>query len=188
MPTYLYDVPSLISKRPALADIQNAFGNLDLNRHIAKGSEIQRDDVPQAKKAADVDDLANIRATLDTMSNTLTRIDMCTAILDAKVENGRILHRNSWKCANETLEFLQKVVPGSGYDKACAVASAEHQPMDINPPAEVGVTPEPINRLLEGYTYGDILQLIVFYNDDFGIQAGDNLSEQRHKVCVFLTE
>jgi hypothetical protein len=41
---------------------------------------------------------------------------------------------------------------------------------------------------LAGYTHADILNLIVFYNDDFGIEAGDQIGTRTAKLRAWLTE
>jgi hypothetical protein len=52
----------------------------------------------------------------------------------------------------------------------------------------VGSVPNPFNATLESYTHAEILQMVVFYNDDFGIDPLDGLPERLMKFRQFLTE
>ena len=53
--------------------------------------------------------------------------------------------------------------------------------------AEVGTTPILFNPLVDNYTEFDIIQLILFYNESFGILMADDLPARRAKVKIFLT-
>ena len=58
----------------------------------------------------------------------------------------------------------------------------------IGAAAVVGSTPPNFNPLLESYHHLDILRMVVFYNEDFGIQPQDSLFTRNGKFCQFLTE
>ncbi|KAF8485944.1 hypothetical protein DFH94DRAFT_622288 [Russula ochroleuca] len=51
----------------------------------------------------------------------------------------------------------------------------------------IGDTPPDFNPNPISYRHSDILQLIIFYNDDFGIVYGDNLYMRISKFRQFLT-
>lgn len=59
---------------------------------------------------------------------------------------------------------------------------------NFQPNAAVGDVPNPWNEVLESYKLLDILKLVIFYTDDFGIVAGDPLSARIGKVRVWLLE
>jgi hypothetical protein len=48
--------------------------------------------------------------------------------------------------------------------------------------------PNPWNPNVDAYQLVDILQLVIFYNDDLGINAGDLVYVMRQKVRVWLVE
>ena len=58
--------------------------------------------------------------------------------------------------------------------------------VDINPPANIGTAPPNFNPFAASNE--DILSLISFYNDAFGIVGVDNLSTRREKLMHYLTE
>jgi len=58
--------------------------------------------------------------------------------------------------------------------------------VDINPPADVGTAPANLNPYAA--TGDDILRLISFYNDTFGVIGADNLAARREKLAHWLTE
>lgn len=51
---------------------------------------------------------------------------------------------------------------------------------------DVGTTPPQFDGSIANYQHIDILNLIVFYNDDFGIVNSDNLGARQNKVLSFL--
>lgn len=61
----------------------------------------------------------------------------------------------------------------------------------VNPPNQVyaiGDTPPNFLGDIANYEHINILILIMFYNDDFGIVNGDNLGARQNKVRSFLKE
>ena len=58
--------------------------------------------------------------------------------------------------------------------------------VDINPPANVGTAPGNLNPFAA--TGNDILRLVSFYNDAFGVTGADNLAARREKLVHWLTE
>jgi hypothetical protein len=56
------------------------------------------------------------------------------------------------------------------------------------PAAAIGDTPPQFNPRVEAYRHMDILKMIVFYNQNFDIQAQDDLPERVNKFRRFLAE
>jgi len=62
-------------------------------------------------------------------------------------------------------------------------------PLKITNQMWLSVTcPNPWNPNVDAYQLVDILQLVIFYNDDLGINAGDLVYVMRQKVRVWLVE
>ena len=61
-------------------------------------------------------------------------------------------------------------------------------PVIDNHVAEVGDVPLNFNPRIEGYGHMDILEMIVFYNHDFYIDAQDDLLERIKNFRWFLAE
>lgn len=59
---------------------------------------------------------------------------------------------------------------------------------NYQPNAAVGDVPNPWDRMIDGYQPLDILHLVIFYNDDFGINAGDPDNVMRFKLHAWLLE
>jgi len=115
------------------------------------------------------------------------RLDVITAIS----QNNRILSRNLQNPTLQRVSPLQKTVPGDGVALATAiygnVPNLQHL---LVPPAaapNVGSTPPNFINNVAAYQRADIINLIVFYNDDFGIVVGDPVSECVEKFHRFLT-
>ena len=53
--------------------------------------------------------------------------------------------------------------------------------------AELGTVPVPFNNMPSTYTHADILNLVIFYNDDFDILAADGISTRQDKLRLWLT-
>ena len=53
--------------------------------------------------------------------------------------------------------------------------AVQHLLVPINPPSAIGTTPPGFNPALSEYHKQDIVRLIMFYNDNFGIVQGENL-------------
>jgi hypothetical protein len=85
-------------------------------------------------------------------------------------------------------------VPGCGHAIARLIANAKARQTFKNrfrageDPAEIGSTPPNFNPKVEHYQHIDILEMVVFYNESFGITAGDTLSNRIMKFKRFLTE
>jgi hypothetical protein len=77
---------------------------------------------------------------------------------------------------------------GDGLALAQAVA---HNVATLVPPVQIpllGDIPPNFNDNLPSYNHGDILQLIIFYNDDFGIVQGNTLPSRIDSFRRFLSK
>ena len=54
--------------------------------------------------------------------------------------------------------------------------------------ANVNAVPNPFNANINSLSDAEILRLIMFYNDSFGIVAGDDTGERRKKFELWLTQ
>ena len=57
---------------------------------------------------------------------------------------------------------------------------------NYHPNAAVGDVLDPWNGDIDTYTLQDILRLVIFYNDDLGIDAGDTAPLRKDKVRAWL--
>jgi len=64
---------------------------------------------------------------------------------------------------------------------ALAAAAQNHQPN-----AAVGDEPNPWNPFIDEYQHLDIIQLIVFYNNGFGIDIGDSVHVKLGEIKYVL--
>lgn len=53
--------------------------------------------------------------------------------------------------------------------------------------ANINTTPNPFNSNIHSLSDTEILRLIMFYNDSFGIVARDDTGERRRKLALWLT-
>ncbi len=85
-------------------------------------------------------------------------------------------------------------IPGYGRDAALLIADATTQSAfdkqfpASGEPAEIGSTPLNFNAAVDRYRQIDILRMVVFYNENFGIAAQDNLEHRIAKFRRFLTD
>jgi hypothetical protein len=80
-------------------------------------------------------------------------------------------------------------MPGLGLARANAAAVQLGASIPLVAPAQVpniGDKPANFNNNLTNYTHKDILQIIIFYNDSFGIFPGDHVETWRDKFRDFL--
>jgi len=120
--------------------------------------------------------------------------------LDARFEqqqaamcNIRIVARNQRDGHRFPPRPLQKYIPGDGHALAMLLvvnlnAAIAQAVQDFQPHGLIGAVPPQFNSNVDSYQHVDILRLVVFYNDDFGIHAGDNLLERKFKLRLWLTE
>ena len=58
----------------------------------------------------------------------------------------------------------------------------------FQPHGVVGTVFPQFNPNVDAYQHIDILHLVIFYNDDFGILLGDQLPERKRKIRNWLME
>lgn len=109
----------------------------------------------------------------------------------AMIANIRLMKQNDM-VPRDREEFtpLQKTTSGHGRDLAIQASQPEHlhhiPPIAAIQVAEVGTCPPFWNPVTDGYTMRTIFQLIIFYNDDFGIQPADDVEVRRSKFRRWL--
>lgn len=112
------------------------------------------------------------------------------AQMEARNANTCILSHNR-RYISDPLRPLQKYTDGDGHNLAltiCGQAALPAAAQNFQPNAAVGDIPNPWNPNIDAYQHLDILQLVIFYNDDFGIIAGDPVATRRYKVRTWLVE
>jgi hypothetical protein len=57
---------------------------------------------------------------------------------------------------------------------------------DYHPNAAIGDVLDPWDGNIDTYTLQDILRLVIFYNDDLGIDSGDTAQVRRDKLVAWL--
>jgi len=72
-------------------------------------------------------------------------------------------------------------------DAAGRQAFYVQHPANGNPPL-IGSTPANFNPKIDGYRHLDILRMMVFYNETFGIGVQDDLPTRAEKFRMFLTQ
>ena len=55
------------------------------------------------------------------------------------------------------------------------------------PPAALGQVPPFYDEDIDAYRHGDVLRLVEFYNDGFGIVLGDGLPTRKQKFRTWMT-
>ena len=68
----------------------------------------------------------------------------------------------------------------------CGHAALPADAQNYHPGAAIGDLPHSWNPKVEEYELVDILQLIIFYKDDFGINPGDSVDVGRDKILSWL--
>jgi len=68
----------------------------------------------------------------------------------------------------------------------CGTPALAAAAQNYEPNANIGDVYHPWNPLADGYSHWDIIQLVVFYNVDFGIGVGDPIDVRRTKVRTWL--
>ncbi|ESK83661.1 kid repeat protein [Moniliophthora roreri MCA 2997] len=133
--------------------------------------------------------LNNIDTKLDNVDAKFDNIDAKFDIINVKFDN---IRKRQINARDHVLGFyshmMGKTIPGSGHvlaDNARQCAGNPHAA--LNPAPNVGDV-HPLNpRNVGSLTHVDIINLIIFYNEDFGIVPGDDLESRREKVRAWLT-
>lgn len=136
------------------------------------------------------DDIPNVQGVQQELINLRRHLARVEATMEAMNANTYILSQNRRRADPRP---RQKYTEGNGHDLALAIcgpscAALPAAVQDFQPNAAIGDVPKPWNPLIEGYEDLDILKLVIFYNDSFGIVAGDSISDRRFKVRYWLSE
>ncbi|ESK83664.1 hypothetical protein Moror_2164 [Moniliophthora roreri MCA 2997] len=133
----------------------------------------------------------NIMAMLAQIQASHRRIETKLDVNTANIENLRRRQLNArdshGHSANRLSHMVAKTIPGSGHVLAYSLRHAAGAPIvPLNPVPDIGAIHHLDPRTIDSMTHADILDLIAFYNEDFGITAGDNLAARRDKVKEWL--
>ncbi|KAF9038841.1 hypothetical protein BDZ89DRAFT_982253 [Hymenopellis radicata] len=131
-----------------------------------------------------------ILAQLQQMNQRFDQMNQNFEAVQATANNGRILSRNSRLQRSVAFSPLEKTRTGSGLQRALGLRplNIALQLADIIPAPRVGETPPQFQGGLASYTNAEILRMIVFYNDDFGIVLNDSLAMRIDKFRSYLSE
>ncbi|KAF8884370.1 hypothetical protein BD779DRAFT_1801736 [Infundibulicybe gibba] len=118
------------------------------------------------------------------------KVDQLRTLMDITNANARIITFNS-RYERGDLRPLQKIVHGHGLALAQVAAqglnSAVQQGIAAPPSAPaIGTTPPNFKPDTISYEHTDILEMIVFYNEDFGIVPNDDIWTRINKFREFL--
>ncbi|KAF8076856.1 hypothetical protein FPV67DRAFT_1472901 [Lyophyllum atratum] len=116
-----------------------------------------------------------------------TRLEASNGTIKAILHNTRIIGRNQ-KTLPEDCSPLQKTVPGDGAGLAQPLGRRRRRGAAALPEFEVGDVPPNFKTRIDEHTGDEILELIVFYNDDFGILPGDGIATRHKKLRSFLSD
>lgn len=82
---------------------------------------------------------------------------------------------------------VQLTPPGIHFPQQLVVLQANAVAGNPAPPVALGQAPPFYNADLDAYQHGDVLRLIEFYNDTFGIVLADVLATRKQKVRIWMT-
>jgi hypothetical protein len=141
----------------------------------------------------------NVNAQLVNVNAQFVNVNQRLDSLTAQTTNTRILTFNRLLPIGMGYRPLVKEAPGSGIALAIQLNPIGHQlPQQLaalqanvvagnpGPPAALGQTPPFFDANIDGYRHGDILRLIEFYNEDFGIVHGDGLPVRQQKFRIWM--
>jgi len=162
-----------IGNEPLVTDAVVQSADLEMRAHTIEAAHGSAEFSP-----------VNLVHILQHMSN---RLDVISAI----THNTRIVSRNAQRRAPHPYLPLQKSIAGDGLVLAQAVAPNVATRNALVAPVQIpllGDIPPNFNPNLPSYTHDDILQLIIFYNDDFGIVQADRIPSRIDSFRRFLSE
>jgi len=128
---------------------------------------------------------------LQQINNRLNHMSDRLDVISAITHNTRIVSRNAQRRAPHPYLPLQKSIAGDGLVLAQAVAHNVATRNALVAPVQIpllGDIPPNFNHNLTSYNHGDILRLIIFYNDDFGIVQADTIPSRIDSFRRFLSE
>ncbi|KAG1877708.1 hypothetical protein DFJ58DRAFT_835439 [Suillus subalutaceus] len=171
-------VHELETLRPAVAGILDAAGTVGGDNILANLDEIRR--TGNDNRAT----LQQIQESIQQQHATLQRNEAMIANIRLANQNNMVPHDR------DNYTPLQKTTIGHGHGLAMQASRPDN--VNLIPPiaaiqvAEVGTCPAFWNPVADGYTMRTISQLIIFYNNDFGIQPADNMDVRKSKFRRWL--
>ncbi|KAF8868333.1 hypothetical protein CPB85DRAFT_1448446 [Mucidula mucida] len=144
----------------------------------------------QQNMVAILDQLQQMNQRFDQMNQRFDQMNQTFEAVQATANNGRILSRNSRLQRSVAFSPLEKTRTGSGLQRALGLRppNIALQLADIVPAPRVGETPPQFQGGLASYSNAEILRMIIFYNDDFGIVLNDSLAMRIDKFRSYLSE
>ena len=146
-----------------------------------------------------------IQQQLDGLGQQLGGIGQQLAQLHAMNTNTRIMSHNRRYATDPIRPLVKSVSPpiipqcktsfpqtaGDGHQAALMIHGPPALPQaaqNYQPNAQIGQVPNPWNPNLDSLQHLEILQLVIFYNDNFGIIVGDQVGTRRQKVRNWLVD
>ncbi|KAG1826877.1 uncharacterized protein BJ212DRAFT_1474090 [Suillus subaureus] len=105
---------------------------------------------------------------------------------EAMITNIRLANQNNM-VPRDRDEYTPLQKTASGHGRSLAIQASRPEHVDLITPvaaiqvAEVGTCPPLWSPVVDDYTMRNILHLIIFYNDDFGIQPADDIDDRKSK-------
>jgi len=111
-------------------------------------------------------------------------------VIEARSANALIASRNR-RFREDRLRPFHKYIAGDGHALAiplCGQPQLNQLAMAYQPQAPIDAVPPNWDAHIMGYSDIDIIRLVIFYNDDFGIVANDVESRRKEKLILWFTE
>ncbi|KAF9021978.1 hypothetical protein BDZ89DRAFT_1163451 [Hymenopellis radicata] len=196
--SYHSDISSLHHLHPAPAAVPV---NIDVNCQHTAGTPVAGEHVQHAEAVVDtlrgiredatvtaaivLEQAVNIQQTLVNIQQTLDVVLDGMRRTNAMAYNNRIVSRNSRVQQPNPYSPLQKTVAGSGHILANALDGAITA---LDPAPAIGALPPVFNGQVADYSNAEILRLVTFYNEDFGIVQSDPLAVRIAKFRAYISE
>jgi len=150
--------------------------------------------------------LTNLTETVDRLNTKVDQLDARFDELNGEVvqlkrngervaaiaTNSHIVRQNSSRRADDRFVWRQKEVAGSGEDLVAALYGARNplvaQDIQELGAAALGSVPDPNHtpNLHGSSTHREIARMMLFYNEDFGITATDQIDIRRSRLAFWL--
>ncbi|KAK0438554.1 hypothetical protein EV421DRAFT_950689 [Armillaria borealis] len=169
----LYVTPSTVDIRKKLTELEDKVLNME--------NKLRRDHWQDGDTGREVrEKMAQAQAAADKAQAT--------------ADNVHIIYLNNHLPHPYEFLPLKKMTSGSGYNLALEVCTRDVQvnkdklpKMPDSDPPNVGSLPS-FNGQIGTYSHLEILKMIIFYNDNFGITWSDSLPERIDKFRSFLSD
>ncbi|KAK0183797.1 hypothetical protein F5146DRAFT_1146989 [Armillaria mellea] len=178
--------------------VERAYSNTTFFRDYA-APVVSQDEIEELQsKIRDLESkiaLVSTRSEGDGLGGNLlekiARVQTTAATAQITADNAQIAHQNSHRRYREEFSALRKVTAGSGFKLAkgvCPTHVKENSLKDATTEPQVGSIPPEFKGRIGKYSDMDILEMIIFYNNLFGIARSDVLSERINKFRSFLSD